>query len=298
VKSQRDDWDEDERRALHALEAELEQLRARHRNDPPFELLRAAHEDALPESLQEPLSEHLRQSAWSRALVEGGVEAEPPLDASAEQRILNRIHRSTRSTPASRWTLRAWAPLLAAAAVLVIIVAVLRRPGPDSTPEPQPGSSARNPPTSAPPPPRFTLPLDTPDVKLTPQALVLRSGTGRGFADDIAPALKAYTARNYVEAEKDLAALKARYPNAVEIAFYHGITELLLNDAARAIQSLQTARRLDDGSFAADIAWYLAVAYERAGDGRRARGELETLCRQTNSYAAKACAAAPQIKPE
>ena len=49
---QRDDWDEDERRALAGLETEFEQLRTRHRDDPPFELLRAADADVLPEPLQ------------------------------------------------------------------------------------------------------------------------------------------------------------------------------------------------------------------------------------------------------
>jgi hypothetical protein len=297
VKIRRDDWDDDERRALKGLENELEQLRARHQSDPPFELLRAADAEALPESLQEPLSEHLKQSAWSRALVEGAGDAESALDATVEERILARVVRPARETSRSRWTWRAWAPVLAAAAVLVVMVGVLPRNEPAPVSEP-PRSSAETPVTTAPPAPRFMLPLDQPDVKLTPQALVLRSDAGGGFAADIAPALKAYNAHDYVEADKHLAALHARYPNAIEVAFYRGITQLFLNEPGRASESLQTARRLDDGAFAADITWYLAIAYERAGDTSRARAELDSLCRQTSAYSSRACDAGSKLTPE
>lgn len=298
MKIRRDDWDDHERRALKGLENELEQLQARHQSDPPFELLRAADAGALPESLQEPLGEHLKQSAWSRALVAGTADTEVALDASVEQRILARVARPARETSRSRWTWRAWAPALAAAAVLVVMVGVLRRDEPAPVSAPQPPSSAETPAAAAPPAPRFILPLDPPEVKLTPQALVLRSDAGGGFAADIAPALKAYNAHDYVETEKRLAALHARYPNAIEVAFYRGIAQLFLNEPARASQSLQTARRLDDGSFAADIAWYLAIAYERAGETSRARAELDSLCRQTSEYSARACDARSNLAPK
>jgi len=298
VKPERDDWDDDERRALKDVEAEFAQLRERHRDDPPFELLRAAHADALPESLQAPLREHLEQSAWSRALVDVDTEAEPPLEAEVERRLLTRINRSSRSKPAARWYTWSWLPALAAAAVLVLIVAVMRQSGPARV-ESQPGPPAATPAAPVPAAPVYTLALDKPDVKLTPEALVLRSDArGARFVDDIAPALNAYRANDDVEAERQFASLETRYPKSIEVAFYRGVTELLLNDPAGAIRSLDRARRLDNDAFTAEVGWYLAVAYERAGNTSRARAELDVLCRHTSAYTSKACAAAAKLKSE
>jgi len=295
VKLQRDEWDEEERRALKGVEQELEQLRARHGGDPPFELLRAADAEALPDSLQTSLAEHLKQSAWSRALVEGA--SEPSADSDVERRLLARIKRSAGSTASSRW--RSWVPVLAAAAVLVVMVGVLRRREPARPPDQQARPTAGAPAASSAQPAVVVLPLDKPGVKLTPQALVLRSDArGARFADDIAPALTAYNENNYGEADRQFAALQKRYPQSVEVVFYRGIAQLFLNDPPGAIVSLQAARRLDDDAFAGEIAWYLAVAYDRAGDQPRARAELEALCRRTDAYASRACEAAAKRKPE
>jgi hypothetical protein len=298
VKLRRDDWDEDERKALADLGAELERVRARHRDDPPFELLRAADVDALPESLQDPIAEHLKQSAWSRALVEGAADAEAALDPEAERKLLARVTRSARDarTP-SRWRFRAWIPAFAAAALLVVMVAVIRRePAPPVNEQPQPSTPGT---TAATVPPAFALPLDKPDVKLTQAALVLRSaGRDATFVDDIAPALNAYRANNYAEADRLFAALDARYPNSVEVKFYRGVSRLFMTDAAGAIPPLEAARRVDGGSFAPEIAWYLGVAHERAGDPARARAELDSLCRQTNAFASRACEAAAKLGPK
>ena len=291
----RDDWDEDERRALKGLEHELDQLHARHRDDPPFELLRAADADALPEPLQGAIAEHLEQSAWSRALVEGGADADATLDADDQQRLFARIQRSSRATPAaSFWRARFWIPALAAAAVLIVMVGVFRRSGPDLDQRPLPPAESQV--AIAQPAPVFRLPLDKPDVKLTPAALVLRSeGRDARFVDDIAPALTAYRASDYSEADRRFAVLETRYPKSVEVAFYRGVSQLFLNDPRAAILSLQSARRLDDDAFAAEIGRYLAVASERAGDVARARAELDSLCRAKSAYAPRACEAAATI---
>jgi hypothetical protein len=293
----RDDWDDDERRALTGLEKELEQIRARHQDDPPFELLRAADAEALPEPLQGALAEHLEHSAWSRALVEGGADADATLDADDQQRLFARIQRSTRATPAvSFWRARFWIPAFAAAAILVVIVGVLRRGGPDQPFEQRPLPPPEGQVAVAQPAPAFTLPLDKADVKLTPAALVLRSeGRDARFVDDIAPALTAYRAGDYAEADRRFAVLETRYPKSVEVAFYRGVSQLFLNDAPAAIVSLQAARRLDEDAFASEIGWYLGVAYERAGDATRLRVELDSLCRAKSVYAARACDAAATI---
>ena len=298
MKLQRDDWDDDERRLPKDVQAELEQIRARHRDDPPFELLRAADAQALPEPLQEEMADYLARSAWSRALVAGADDPEVALDADAERRLLARIKRDSRATPpAARWWSRTWIPALAAAAILVVAVVIFRR-GEPARPLQRPASAPETQVASA-SPAEFTLPLDKPEVKLTATALVFRSdGRSAKFVDEIAPALNAYRANNYAEAASQFAALQARYPKSVEVAFYRGIARLFLNDAAGAVESLQVARRLDDETFAPDIAWYLAVAHEHAGQQTRARAELDALCKGRSAYASRACEAVTKLQPK
>ena len=298
MKLQRDDWDDEERQMLKDVGAELEQIRARHAADPSFELLRAADAQALPEPLQEGIAEHLSKSAWSRALVGSPDDFEPAFDADAERRLLARIKRESTAKPqAARWWSTAWLPALAAAAVLVVAVVIFRR-GDTLRPAEQPPTAPETQ-VAAVTPAEFTLPLDKPDVKLTAAALVLRStGRNSAFVDEIAPAINAYRSNNYADADKQFQALESRYPKSVEIPFYRGISRLFLNDAAGAVQSLETARRLDDDTFAPDIAWYLAVAQEHTGQRTRARAELDALCKGRSAYASKACDAVRNIKPE
>jgi hypothetical protein len=290
-----DQLDDAERRALQGLEREFDELRARHRDDPAFELLRAARAGALSKPLQQSVTEHLDRSAWSRALVEEDAEAEPEWNEDSAQRVLSRITRSAQPPRVPRWYMRPWLPALAAAAVLVVMVGLLRSgSSPVSVERQPPRADAPAPPAAA---PTFALSFEKPEVKLTPQALVLRSEAGQArFVDDIAPALEAYRQNRYADAEQRFASLRARYPASVEVAFYRAVSQLSLNDAAGAIASLTAARRVDDGSFAPEIGWYLAVAHERAGDVASARGELEKLCRQTSVYAARACAADAALK--
>ena len=296
-----DDWDDDERRALKEVEAELAQLSERHRDDPPFELLRAADAGALPESLHAPLAEHLKHSAWSRALVDGTAEPDISPDELLERRVLDRVRRSAPATPASGavWRARAWFPALAAAAVLVVMVGLMRRGEPGRPGNQPPGSQPQTatPVTATPAAPVYVLALAAPDVKLTAQALVLRNNAGESqFVNDVAKPFNAYRAKDYREAERQFAALQTRYPKSVEVVFYRGISQLFLNDATGAIESLQAARRLDDETFTAETAWYLAVAYERASQPALALAELGALCRQTSPFTSGACDAAARLQ--
>jgi predicted Zn-dependent protease len=190
--------------------------------------------------------------------------------------------------------MRGWIPALAAAAVLIVMIAVVRRGGAPARSLGQPSQpSVERQVATASPARAPALPLDKPDVKLTSAALVLRSaGRDARFVDDIAPALDAYRANDYVEADRRFVELETRYPKSVEVTFYRAIAQLFLDDPRGALLSLQAARRIDDDSFAPEIAWYLAVAYERAGDSTRARSELDSLCRGSSAYAPKACDAA------
>jgi hypothetical protein len=292
-----DDWDDDERRAIDALGPELETLRERHRDDPPFELLRAARAGALPDALQTALSFRLESSAWSRALVDGAESEHVSLDEIGERRLLNTVRRAAGSRRSS-WGLKIWLPAVVAAALVLVAVAVLRR-GEPTRPGASPSTvtTERRPVPSETPVPAFVLPLEKPQVKLTALALVLRSGGRDGrFVDDIAPAVAAYRRGDYGEANRQFEGLAPRYPRSVEIPFYRGVSQLLLGDAGAAIQSLKAARRLDDETFATDIAWYLAVALERSGDLAAARAELAPLCAASSPYRARACEAAEKLQ--
>jgi len=293
------DWDDVEREALEPLSDELAAVADRHCHDPPLDVLRAARAEALPDALQERTIEHLDSSAWSRALVEGTDEADASLDAASMERLLVRVKKDMKSGPApERRRYWMWAPALALASVaLVAIAIVLWR---DRTPPAVARRETVQPTVQSPKQPAqpaFRLPLDKPDVRLTPLALVLRGegSTGR-FADDVAPGLNAYRAGEYETAARDLEALRPRYPKSVEIMFYLGISRLFLDDAAAAVPALESARALNDDAFNDDVAWYLAVAYERIGAPDRSRALLDGLCGGKGPFAARACSAAANFR--
>jgi hypothetical protein len=275
------DWDDVERQVLNPLERELAELRERHRDDPPLDRLRAAEAGTLPDDILDPIAAHLESSAWSRALVEGAGSADTALDMAAEDRLLSRIHRDIGATSARPKHQRVWARVLVVgsiAAVLVLAVFLWRRPGP----------SARK--SAA--PPVLALQLTKPDVRLTPAALLVRGEGGSRFIDDIAPGLNAYRAGDYAAAARELDAIEPKYPRSIEILFYLGVSRLLLNDAGAAVPVLESARALNEPSFADDVEWYLAIAYERAGSSAQSRTLLQRLCDSRGAHAADACAAA------
>jgi len=296
--TQPDDWDRHEGELVAPVRAELEALRARHRHDPPLELLRAADAGALPDDLHDPVAASLAQSAWQRQLVEDLAEVEPGLDEAARARLLARIQAEAgRSAPASAPVRRFpyfWRPVLAFAATAVIVTAVVVRM---RVPGQQPPVTPAGTPAAAVDAPHYVLTLDKPDVKLTAKALVRRStGRGANFVDDIAPAMNAFRAGDYATAAREFARVAPQYPEAEEIPYYLGVSRLFLNDAPGAIAALTSAQKIADDTFSADVAWYLAVAHERAGDPTAARTGLDALCQGSSAYAARACDAAARLK--
>ena len=240
---------------------------------------RAADADALPEPLQGAIAEHLEQSAWSRALVEGGAGADAALDAGDQQRLFAKSSVRPATPAVSAWRPWLWIPALAAAAVLVLIVGVLRRSGSDrpfdQRPLPPPESQV----AVAQPAPAFTLALDKADVKLTPAALVLRSdGRGARFVDDIAPALDAYRAGDYAEADRRFA-LSDAISKSVEVAFYRGVSRLFLNDHRQRLcpcrqrdgSTMKPSRQRSGGTLPSPTGGW--------GRSTRLQVELDSLCR-------------------
>jgi hypothetical protein len=299
VTTHTDDWDADEREALEPVLDEIEALRTAHASDPSLDLLRAARGQALPDDLQGRVSRRLEASAWSRTLVEGAEQAEPSLPRHDEDRILARLRREGGRVERPPIWRQLRVPALATAGVALIAVVVVRLSAPPTTQAPPASAPTVSLPTPAQAPVvRAHLSFDKPSVKLSPRALTYRGASGdKDFLTAIRPALDAFRDDDYARADREFAALAPRYPQAVEIPFYQGVARLFLNDAEGAATALTAAERVADSSFAPDIAWYRAVADERAGRLNEAKTRLDLLCRDAgNPRQAGACTALVSIR--
>jgi TolA-binding protein len=289
VNSGINNWDADEREALEKVRAELDALRQRHENDPPLELLRAARADALPEELRDEVNAHLQHSSWSQALLEGAESVEAQLDESRQQRFLERIGKGADGSrePRSFWS-AVWRPAIAAGALALAVLAVVITRGPSAGSEkgaPQSPAIA-----VAPRPPEYLLALEKPVVKLTPLATTWRGARGENqFLKDMTPALNAYRRDDYAQATREFSSLTAKYPESVEVFFYLGVSQLFEKDAAGAVRSFETAKRVAPESFAQQTAWYLAVAYERDGRKELFESALREICSTKGEFSARAC---------
>ena len=295
-----DDWDGEEREALDGLEADLDEIRRRHQDDPSLAMLRAADKDALPKDLQARVDQHLRDSAWSRALVDGLREtgADDHLDAESEDRVFERITRAVEaeSRPSSR---RSWKPALMmgglALAASLLVAVVVSRPRTQTVVEP-----AAVPTRSEQPPvaerPKFEISYAKPEVKLSPAALTWRgSGAVNPLMEAIAPAFDAYRAGDYAKAVAAFDQLSTAYPTSIEVLFYQGVSRMLAGNDAAAIAPLQAAARLRSATFAEDVEWFLAVARARSGDADAAV-TFDALCGGGGAHASEACTAAAQLR--
>jgi TolA-binding protein len=301
VSASQDDWDREERDALAGLDEALAVVRQRHRHDPPVDQLRAAREGVLPPDAQAAADAHLRDSPWSRTLLEGFDPDAAGLDPDAQARLLTRIQREAVRASAdahrARWRLPMWlGPALVAAAVAAWFIL---RPGVSPVPAPQAEATVAVA-EPAPAPAAFRLPFEKPEVRLGPGALTWRGAAGDNtFLTDVRPALDAYRQGDYVTADTAFIALAARYPQSMDVAFYQGMTALLLNDPDRAFVSLAVVANSDDTTFRADAEWFMAIATQHAGRNDMARRLLAAQCRQSGAAGpntnARACLAAEQL---
>jgi hypothetical protein len=299
VTTDRHDWDREERQALAGLDDQIDAMRRRHVNDPPLELLRAAHADALPDALQTPVSEHLRESAMSRTLAEGLGEDAPVLSSEEQERLLARIVKEARkeSAPASAW---GWLrPVLVGSGIVALasFVWMVSRETGERLGPPETHVVVALPPTAPP----FLLPFEKPDVRLGMGALTWRGAKpattddGNQLLSDLKPGLDAYRQNDYATANRELTSLASRYPGTIEILFYQGVSRLFLNDYSGAIAAFDAAEAIGDRTFAADVTWYRAVAEQRSGNVAQARAHLEAICGARGPDAARACTALEQV---
>jgi hypothetical protein len=303
MSNRRDDWDGDEREALDGLETELAEIRGRHQDDPSLAMLRAADQDALPQDLQSRVERHLRDSAWSRALVDGLREtgADDHLDAESEDRLFERIAREARAeTPAA--PVRSWKPALImgglALAASVLVAVVVSRPRTPAAPEPaaSPTRPMRPPVIESSPQSKVEISYAKPEVKLSAAALTWRGdASAKPFIEAVAPAFEAYRAGDYAKAVAAFDELSTMYPTSIEVLFYQGVSLMLAGNDAAAVAPLQAAARLDSSTFAEDVEWFLAVARARSGDPDAAV-TFNALCGSSGAHASEACAAAAQLR--
>lgn len=219
----------------------------------------------------------------------------PLLTKADEDRLLARIQREARrGTPVARWV---WLrPLLATAALVVLgagawlALRVAPPAPPPSTVRPEQTIAS----TPAPPAP-FQLPLDKPDVVLSLSVLTWRGSGANPLLTDLKTPLDAFREGDYARADREFTALEPRYPEAIEVFFYGGVSRLFANDAQRALAALTRASELADATFAPRVAWYRAIAEQRSGNLAQARARLEELCRGNSDRAAPACAAMKQL---
>jgi hypothetical protein len=224
----------------------------------------------------------------ARASVEGLEHDEPLLDPHAERRLYARIDgslASQRDSEAFKVWFR-WALITPAIAVGVLAIwFVVYRPDRAIAPASPRSIAAQAPPTAA---PSFQIALTKPDVRLG-----AATGDNQLLAD-LKPALDAYRQNDYATANALFTALATRYPDAVEVHFYQGVSRLFLADAALAVSSFEAAEKVADDTFIADIVWYRAVAEQHAGHAAAARARLESLCHGSRSPE-RACAALEQL---
>jgi hypothetical protein len=291
----RDGWDGDERDAMSGLEPELAALRRKHQDTPSLAMLRAADADALPPELQATVTRHLQHSAWSRAVVEGlrDTGVDDRLDEVSQERLWQRINRdAAAAAPRSRMPAMMFGGLALAATVLIAVVIPRLNETATVAPVDAPPAAVVTPlPAPAPPPPQIAF--TAPDIKLSPSALTWRDSTENPFVQDLAPAFSAYRAAEYARAAAAFDRVTPKYANAIEVRFYGGVSHLLAGDHARAIEALEAAARLNSVTFADDVAWFLTVARQRAGN--QDASAFARLCRGQSAYAAAACAAAAQL---
>lgn len=288
------DFDSEEQEFRRELEAALAANRAAAGPCPKTDLLMAAR-SGVPLEAARAIERHVALCPICRQLSQDLAEHEFPSVSAAEDRRIRARWQRAGTQPAHFW-LRSWQMLSLAAVITasVMVMVVVR--------------STRQAPTvpkmvtrAVPPAPAttdvFTLAKAAIKVPAT-AALTFRGGSnaGKAYLGDLAAALEPYRADDYAEAARRLESLSRKYPDAAEPLFYAGVSQLFLNQNDAAIRLLEAARQHPGDTLRDDIAWYLAVAFDRAGRTADARREAEALCMDPGEYKERACAAANAIK--
>jgi tetratricopeptide (TPR) repeat protein len=297
------DLEEAEKEFLGAHAETVRSAQARHKGCPSAQLILAASGESLPEELRTRVSEHLAQCGACRMLAEDLAAAElsemTPEEQARMRARLEPVLGAEGKSNAWSW-LRTWAlrPIpvaaMAAAALAVgtfVFVQINKQQPPAVASIPQP-----SPPILV----AATLPLEKPAINIPPDSDLLWRGGKPGapsLGDQLEAALVPYKKDDYAGSAKKLEKLEKRYPQNSEVKFYYGICHLFLGDSAGAIRQLEAAKRLAKPPENQEASWYLAIAYQRAGQNDLALAELQTLCKADGPYAARACEGTKTVSP-
>jgi hypothetical protein len=219
--------------------------------------------------------------------------ARQALGPSDEARLLARIQREAQASGKPARTSIGSGVLLTAAAILLIVGTtwVLRR-------EPSSSAVKSSDPTvaTATPSPVLYLALEKPAVKISPATLAWRGPVAQNpLLADLKPAFDAFRADDYARADREFSKIAGKYPKSIEIALYQGVARLFLGNIPGAIESLTAAEPLAESGLGGDVAWYRAVADERAGNLAGARVRLSRLCGESDARAKTACDALTRL---
>ena len=288
------DFDSEEQEFRRELEAALAANRAAAGACPKPELLMAA-QSGVPLEAAQAIDRHIALCPICQQLSRDLAEHEFPPVSAAEDRRIRARWQSAGTQSAHSW-LRSWQMLTLTAVITasVIVMVVVRSTG-------QAPMAAKIDTRAVRPIPAttglFTLAKAAIKVPAT-SVLTFRGDAngGKAYVGDLAAALQPYRADDYTEAARRLESLSRKYPDAAEPLFYGGVSLLFLNQNDAAIRLLETARQDPGDTLRDDIAWYLAVAFDRAGRTADARREAEALCMDPGEYKERACAAANALK--
>jgi len=284
------DLEADEERFVTEFGAPLAAARA---GCPPPELLLAARAGVLPEASGAAVAAHLASCPSCRALGEDLADEElSKLTAREQERIRARVlaEAGVRGAAGWRWF---WRPVPVAAMAALVVAAgawiYVSRPA-DRTGVAVEQAVVRLP---------EVLRLEKPVVRLPAAAALIWRGEGapaqEEFLKELGAALEPYRAGDCREAASRLEALSQKYPKSAEAHFYLGVCRLLLERNQEAAAALEAARRLAEGPLAQDAAWYLGIAWLRAGRTAQGASEFKELCAGAGEYQARACAALKEL---
>ena len=295
MKPPADGWDRDEREAIEGLQDELTSLQARHRSDPPIDLLRAARHDALPPDLQAAAAERLSNDAWSRALVDGLDAAEPVLEAGREDQLLARIKKDAAVQRDARGTLLALPRDGGAAAAAVIAAAFLLRPGAEVPREVGPAAPGHDRRRATDAPFRAAAREAGRHAELEGVDLARRRRRQRA-ARRLEAAARRVPPRRLRASRIATSPRSSRdIPRRSRSSSTAALARLFLNEPEAGDRVVRARVALADETFASRIAWYRAVAEERAGNGAEVRRQLETVCRSGGERSREACTALARL---
>ena len=249
----------------------------------PAQLLASAA-NVLPPEPAARIAKHLGTCARCQELLATLEQIEPaPLAPDEEARIRSRIDVARQRKPSWSWQRLVAAPV-AALALISVWLGLFPREITTAAVDPKPlrVSTGRSP---AP-----ALAFQKPAVVLSLSALTFR-GASSEYPARLARALSAFSNNDYVPAAEQFDALVREYPGEFQPQFYLGVSRLLMEAPARAIEPLRRAQLLATSTLRADATWYLAHALYRSGDREEAADELTRLCGYGGPRSVEACGA-------